>query len=60
MRDYVKYWYNDLSDDAEFLHSLQLTLNEVVRVLATRYASMLVLKHPLEYSKVLGINQSEF
>lgn len=56
MRDYVKYWYNDLSDDAEFLHSLQLTLNEVVRVLATRYASMLVLIHPLEYSKVLGIN----
>lgn len=36
MRDYVQYWYNDLSDDEEFLHSFEKTLNVVVRIISTR------------------------
>ncbi|XP_039256742.2 sorting nexin-13-like isoform X1 [Styela clava] len=36
MRDYVKYWYNDLSDDEEFLQSFEKTLHEVVRIISTR------------------------
>lgn len=31
IRDYVEYWYNDLSDDKDFIRNFQDTLNEVTR-----------------------------
>nr|CAB3266454.1 sorting nexin-13 [Phallusia mammillata] len=36
LRDYVKYWYNDLSDDPELLHYFRVSLHDVIRAFAMR------------------------
>nr|XP_018666665.1 sorting nexin-13 isoform X1 [Ciona intestinalis] len=40
LRDYIKYWYNGLSDDPEFLHSFLVTLHDVIRALSSRFSSI--------------------
>ncbi|CAK8674367.1 unnamed protein product [Clavelina lepadiformis] len=40
MKDYVKYWYNDLSDDEEFLHHFRNCLHDFLRAFAMRCKSV--------------------
>ena len=40
MRDYIKYWYNDLSDDKQFLYHFRLLLQHCIRDISLRSQAM--------------------
>uniref|UniRef100_H2ZH12 PXA domain-containing protein n=1 Tax=Ciona savignyi TaxID=51511 RepID=H2ZH12_CIOSA len=40
VRDYIKYWYNGLSDDPEFIYCSLVTIHDVIRTLSSRFSDI--------------------
>ena len=41
VRDYIKDWYDELTDNQEFYHHIQSCLHELIRAFASRFSKIL-------------------